>query len=136
MRNELWPHIGLDAMDDDMDGWLARPDVVVLVAERPEGGLCGFAEVGTRDYGEGCETSPVAYLEGWYVDSDVQRRGVGRALVAAAERWAVERGLRELASDAELDNDGSIAAHLALGFEEVERAVHFRKPLADAPSAS
>ena len=35
----------------------------------------------------------------------------------------------EMASDAWLVNDGSIAAHLALGYEEVERVVNFRKAL-------
>jgi hypothetical protein len=42
----------------------------------------------------------VAYLEGWYVDRDVRRHGIGAALVHAAEAWARERGYRELASDA------------------------------------
>jgi aminoglycoside 6'-N-acetyltransferase I len=45
------------------------------------------------------------------------------------EAWARERGFRELASDALLENTVSHAAHAALGFEEVERAVKYRKPL-------
>ena len=34
---------------------------------------------------DGCTTHPVGYVEGWYVDPDVRRKGVGKALVAAAE---------------------------------------------------
>jgi hypothetical protein len=34
-----------------------------------------------------------------------------------------------MASDAELNNDVSLAAHLSLGFEAVERQVCFRKSL-------
>jgi aminoglycoside 6'-N-acetyltransferase I len=60
---------------------------------------------------------------------------VGRALVAAVERWARQRGLREFASDALLDNHTSHVAHARLGFEEVERIVCFRKSLRDDDSA-
>ena len=52
-------------------------------------------------------------------------------LVEAAEAWARERGHTEIASDTDPDNRTSIAAHRALGYEEVGRAVCFRKPLGD-----
>lgn len=101
----------------------------VFVYARADGRLGGFIEVGLRSYAEGCSTSPVAYVEGWYVDDDLRRSGVGRALVVEAEAWALRRGLTEMASDTGLENNVSIAAHRALGFEEVERAVLFKKPL-------
>jgi uncharacterized membrane protein/GNAT superfamily N-acetyltransferase len=130
MRRALWPHHGPEAEEQDAASWLARADAAVLVAVRPGGGgLAGFAEVGARDYADGCETSPVAYLEGWYVDSDVRRGGVGAALVRAAEAWARERGYAELASDALLEHDVSQRAHGAPGFAEVERSVKYRKAL-------
>lgn len=129
MRCLLWPGDPL-AHREDMVEWVARPDTVVLVAVRPDGtGLAGFAEVGTRPYADGCETSPVAYLEGWYVDEDVRRQGIGGALLHAAEAWAREQGYREFASDALLENTGSQKAHEALGFAEVERAVRYCKTL-------
>ena len=110
----------------------ARDDLEVFVAERPDGSLAGFVEVGTRPYADGCDTSPVGYLEAWYVEPDVRRRGVGRALVAAAEAWARGRGSREIASDARLDNVVSHAAHRRAGYEEVDRVVQFRKILKPA----
>jgi aminoglycoside 6'-N-acetyltransferase I len=127
MRCALWPD-DKAAHETDMATWLARPDTGVLVAERPDGaGLAGFAEVGARPFADGCDTRPVAYLEGWYVDPDVRRQGIGAALIRAAEVWARERGYREFASDALLENTGSQRAHEALGFIEVERAVRYRK---------
>ncbi len=44
-----------------------------------------------------------------------------------AEAWANSRGLIELASDAEVENQGSIRAHKTLGFRETFRLVHFLK---------
>ena len=101
----------------------------VFVVPRPAGGLCGYIEVGERAYADGCDSSPVGYIESWWVDEDVRGSGVGAALMAAAEEWARARGRSEIASDALLDNLHSHAAHRALGYEEVERLVVFRKDL-------
>ncbi len=78
---------------------------------------------------DSCETSPVAYLEGWWVDADVRGQGIGAALIFAAEAWARARGYSEFASDTTLDNTLSQVAHERLGFVEVERAVLYRKAL-------
>ena len=104
-------------------------DGVTLVAVRDRGGLCGFIEVSLRDYAEGCASSPVPYIEGWFVDSDSRGHGVGRALVRGAEEWAKKEGFTEMASDAEASNRGSIAAHKKLGYERVEDIVCFRRKL-------
>ena len=130
MRLTLWPQGEPSEHRIEMARLASQPDAIVLVAVRGDTGrLAGFAEVGVRPYADGCETSPVAYLEGWYVDADLRRGGVGRALVRAAEEWARGQGLREFASDALLDNVASHRAHEGLGFTEVERAVRYRKSL-------
>ena len=127
---ELWPQFDVETHRREMGEWLERSDGVVLVAPRPDGKrLAGFAEIGSRSVADGCETSPVAYLEGWFVDCDMRRRGTGRSLAMAAEAWARERGFREFASDAELENLESQQAHVAIGFREVERLVLFSKKL-------
>ncbi len=70
-----------------------------------------------------------AYLEGWYVDEDVRRQGVGAALVRAAEAWARAKGLTEFASDAQVANRDSQLALVAPGFVEAEWVVAYRKTL-------
>lgn len=132
LRRALWPELLDDDRKEDLDAdeWLARPDAGVLVVERPSAdGLCGFVEVGERLYADGCDTTPVAYIEGWFVDPDVRRQGLGTALLLASEAWARTRGYRELASDTELANSQSHHAHTSLGFIEVERSIKYRKVL-------
>ena len=104
---------------------------VVFVAEW-EGQIVGFLELGYRQYAPGCSSSPVPFIEGWYVEPGVRKQGIGRSLVAAAESHAHSEGHSEIASDAELDNDDGVAAHKALGYSVIERVVCFRKPLRDS----
>jgi aminoglycoside 6'-N-acetyltransferase I len=125
LRTALWP----DQAAADMVAWLARPDAAVFVAARTSVGLFGFAEVGERSHADGCLSSPVAYLEGWYVDPDARRHGIGAALIQAVEAWARARGYRELGSDALASNLLSQQAHERLGFSEIDRVVTYRKEL-------
>jgi aminoglycoside 6'-N-acetyltransferase I len=100
----------------------------VFVCEREEGGLCGLLELSLRNYAEGCE-GETPYVESWFVDADARGHGIGAGLMDAAEDWARERGFTEIASDTLLGNHAGERAHLAAGFEEVERSIHFRKSI-------
>jgi aminoglycoside 6'-N-acetyltransferase I len=129
MRQGLWPDAPIEYLNFDMDERLADPDYAVFIAAGEDGGPVAFIEAGLRDYGEGCETSPVGYIEAWYVDEDIRGQKLGRDMVYSAEEWAREKGCREMASDTWLENEASIAAHWRLGYEEAERLVHFVKRL-------
>lgn len=136
MSRALFPTESAGALAEGMRDFRSRFDAQVFVAERESGALAGFVEAGTRAYADGCDTWPVGFIEAWYVDPDLRGTGVGRALVAAAEAWARTRGYREMASDAELDNDDSHRAHRAIGYEEVGRVVQYRKWLVADANAS
>ena len=129
MSTALFPEGSKEDLAKGMQEFRARSDADVFVIDRGDGSLAGFVEAGSRPYADGCDTSPVGYVEAWYVDEDVRRQGYGRALLEAAEGWARRQGYREVASDAPLDNHSSHAAHRASGYEEVERIVQFRKVL-------
>jgi len=129
MRHGLWPEAPLDYLSLDLDKLLANPDAAIFIASDSQGQLIGFIEAGLRDHGEGCDTSPVGYIEAWYVDPHVRGQKLGRDLVHTAEQWAREKGCTEMASDTWLDNEVSIEAHKKLGYYEIERLVHFAKRL-------
>jgi aminoglycoside 6'-N-acetyltransferase I len=129
MRDALWPGSLWDHEVETQKYFATGGDrPIVFVAEADEQ-LVGFLELDFRKYAPECLSSPVPFIEGWYVEPAWQRQGVGRALVQAAEARALDLGYTEIASDVEIDNTGSIAAHRALGYEEVERTVAFRRSL-------
>jgi len=129
LRHALWPGESLDQRRGEAAANLAgrSGDLATFVAEE-SGEVTGFAEVSLRrDYVNGCETSPVAFLEGIYVLPERRRAGTGRALAAAGEEWGRAQGCRELASDAAIANELSRRFHDGAGFEETERVIYFRK---------
>jgi aminoglycoside 6'-N-acetyltransferase I len=131
MRVALWPAEPEGDLIRDAEAHLQGAGALqaVFLCEAAPGQPLGMIELSLRSYADGCRSMPVPYVEGWYVVPEARRGGVGRALMAAAERWARARGYTEIASDALLENRESERAHLALGFAEVERAIRFRKDL-------
>ena len=126
LRSRLWPDASEQHLREMSDA-LARGHCVRL-ALTAHGSAVGLVEASKRvDYVNGTSTSPVVFLEGLYVEPTSRRKGVARALVAEVERWALAEGCSELASDSQLENVAAYAAHRALGFEETERVVYFRR---------
>ena len=135
MREALWPKTPAEEhareLTDILDGKpVTTLPLIILVAEARDRGLAGFLEVDLRSHADGCNPSrPVGYVEGWYVAENQRHKGIGRRLLAAAEDWARSQGCAEMASDTWVDNGVSQRVHEALGYEVVDRCVHYRKTL-------
>jgi aminoglycoside 6'-N-acetyltransferase I len=125
LRRALWP----DADEGEVTRMLKEPArFAAFIARKVDAGAIGFAEASLRhDNVNGCETSPVGFLEGIYVVPLFRRRGVAASLLRAVEQWTLAQGACELASDALIDNVDGHRMHAALGFQETERVVGFRK---------
>ena len=134
MRELLWPDASLEEHRREVDsilrsGKYGTLPMTVLVAHT-DGVLTGFLEAGLRSHADGCDTAhPVGFVEGWFVHETFRKQGIGAALMRSAEDWARKQGCREIASDTWIDDERSQLTHQALGFEVVDRCVHFRKSL-------
>jgi len=123
LRVQLWSDTSLGQHNDEAGEILAGSfeDGVAFLDVSSGDIIRGFAEASIRrDHVNGCESSPVAFLEGIFVRPDHQGSGIGRQLLKSVQSWALERGVTELASDAHIDNVASQA---------FDRVVYFRKPL-------
>lgn len=131
MRAALWPDEDADRLGHDTLMHFSGAPIAdaVFVCEDHDDTLCGFLELRLRAFAEGCAASPAPFIEGWYVAPAARLKGAGRALIAAAENWALVRNFNEIATAAPLANTRAQAAHEALGYTEVARMVAFRKPL-------
>lgn len=130
LRKQLWDESSDEEHRVEMADIFDHAETqLVLVAETDNRRLIGFLEASIRPFVEDCHSDHVGYLEGWFVEPNYRKSGVGRRLVAAAEDWARAQGCEEMASDAEIGNDLSLNTHLKLGYEETSRLVHLRKDL-------
>lgn len=131
MRQGLWPEAQVSELAEEAAAFFAGqgPLRQVLLCESDAGEPIGMIELSLRSHADGCRSSPVPFVEGWYVMAGQRRKGAGSLLMEAAEAWARDAGFTEIASDTQLANHAGRQAHAHSGFEEIEQAVHFRKTL-------
>lgn len=129
MAVQMWDSHSVTELETDFLGTLNDEHsafFIKYVNEIP----VGFAQCGLRtDYVEGTENSPVGYLEGIFIKEAYRKNGYAKELFSTCEIWAKEIGCREFASDCELDNIGSFKFHMAMGFDEANRIICFKKKL-------
>lgn len=106
-----------DACAERLAALCASPVHGVFVAPSPDGGLDGWLVIEARTtLGSGA----FAEIAGLVVAGRARRGGVGRRLVAAAERWAAERGLRKLVVHSNTAREESHPFYLALGYSRAK----------------
>lgn len=103
----------------------------ILVAERA-GRPVGWAQLGVAP---ALVEARTARLVGLVVSADARGAGVGRALVAAAEDWAIRRGAVGLALSSNVVRHDAHAFYDRLGFARTKTQLVFHKPLPKVESA-
>jgi GNAT superfamily N-acetyltransferase len=97
----------------------------LLIAEDGQGTPLGFIHLsGENDY---YLQQTCGHVGDIVVRPEARGRGVGRALLAAGERWARDRGYRLLTLNVFVQNRGPQALYEALGFSA--EAIKYVKPL-------
>ena len=126
---QMWTDHNLEELAEVFHQLVTNDEAVCFI-KYVDGKPIGFSQCQLRrDYVEGTESSPVGYLEGIFVSDDYRTRGYASELLSECEKWAKEKGCTEFASDCELDNIDSFRFHMALGFEEANRIICFRKDI-------
>lgn len=79
MRDLLWPG-NREGHITEIDAFFAAPppDEVVFVAGEGNGRLMGFVEASIANRADGCDGLRIGCVDGWYVDENRRKLGVGR----------------------------------------------------------
>jgi len=118
------------ALAGRLERCLARPDHLVLVAGDPEtGSVDGWIHAADT---ETLEVGRHGVILGLVVDARARRTGVGRALVAAAERWAAVRGLADLWVRSNVVRVAAHAFYAGLGYERIKTQHVYRRRIGTA----
>ena len=126
---QMWTDHDLEDLTEEFHQMVTNDEAACFI-KYFDGKPIGFSQCQLRrDYVEGTESSPVGYLEGIFVSDEYRTRGYASELLSECEKWAKEKGCTEFASDCELDNIDSFRFHMALGFEEANRIICFRKDI-------
>lgn len=130
LRHALWDELTAAEHLAEAQEQLDEPERLLNLVALDGDTVVGFAEAALRhDYVNGCETSPVVFLEGVYVAEAARGQGIARRLCDAVAEWGRAHECSEFASDAVADDVDSHAFHRAAGFAETERVVYFRREL-------
>ena len=126
---QMWTDQVLEDLTEEFRQLVMNDDAVCFIKYVDDKPIA-FAQCQLRhDYVEGTKSSPVGYLEGIYVSEGYRKKGYAAELLSECEKWAKKKGCSEFTSDCELDNADSSRFHMALGFEEANRIICFRKDI-------
>lgn len=98
----------------------------LIVAELPSGELAGFVELVVECL---IDAEPRVDVAGLVVSESCRDCGVGRALMAHAEKWALQRGCRVVHLRSNLKRAGAHAFYERLGYEHFKTQKAYRKVL-------
>lgn len=126
---QMWERSSIAELEKDFSQIIGSKTAVCFIKYLEDMPI-GFAQCCLRtDYVEGTSSSPVGYLEGIFIKENHRNKGYAKELLLACEKWAKNMGCSEFASDCELTNVNSLEFHLAMGFDEVNRNICFKKDI-------
>ncbi len=127
-RDELYGDLQPEYIETEIKRIISAPDLCsyLVFLEKDKTEPVGMIELSFRNIVEGCTSSPVAYIDGLYLNEKYRGQGLGKEMLVFIKKWARESGCTELAVDTELENGRAQQFYLREGFEETFRVVQFR----------
>lgn len=126
LSGQLGYPVSVEAIATRLERLLGRDDQLVLAAVADDGALAGWIHAAEQDL---VETERRCEILGLVVDGRRRRSGVGRRLVAEAERWAASRGLRQMSVRSNVAREESHPFYEAQGYGRVKTQQVYRKPI-------
>ena len=126
LTTQLGYPVETDAMRARLERLQGRSDDLVLVAVDRDDRPIGWIHVAMLAL---LEHSDYASINGLVVDERRRGAGIGRALVAAGEEWARQRGATEITVRSRSSRERAHRFYEQLGFVEIKRSHVFSKPL-------
>jgi len=129
LLKQLGYPVDAPTLSDRLDRLLGRPlvhRVLVAPAAQDEAKLLGALHASRR---ETIESEDYAEIAALVVDESARKTGVGKALVAAAERWARDLGMNAVRVRSNVVRSGAHAFYERLGYRVLKQQMAFLKEL-------
>ena len=126
LSGQLGYPVSAEAIATRLERLLGRDDQLVLAAVADDGHWPGWIHAAEQDL---VETERRCEILGLVVDGRRRRSGIGRRLVAEAERWAASRGLRQMSVRSNVAREESHPFYEAQGYGRVKTQQVYRKPI-------
>jgi GNAT superfamily N-acetyltransferase len=133
LSGELGYPVETDAMRARIRAVTASAADLLVVAEDPTGEPAGWLQAHSAHL---IESGFRVEIVGLIVSPAARRTGLGRSLVAAAERWATSIQAEALVVRSNVQRDESHAFYPALGFSATKTQHVYRKSLPNASSGA
>jgi GNAT superfamily N-acetyltransferase len=123
LSEELGYPVPVEAMRQRIES-LARIEEHVVFVACMAGEVVGWIDVGVTRH---LQSEPSAEIGGLVVSSEVRNGGIGRRLVAQAEEWALQRGLKRVVVRSQIAREGAHRFYLREGYERTKTSAVFTK---------
>jgi GNAT superfamily N-acetyltransferase len=123
---ELGYSVSTSVMEQRITKLAEIPSHTVLVACQPDGRVAGWIDVAITHH---LAAEPRGEIGGLVVAEDVRGQGIGRSLVAAAERWICEQGIDQALVRSRTTRERTHKFYLREGYSITKTSAVFVKSL-------
>lgn len=121
---ELGYPVSAQQMAGRIRAQLKLPDHATYLAAQPGGEAVGWIDIGITHH---LQADPYAEIGGFVVSGEVRSLGIGKKLLARAEVWAGERGVRRVLVRSQIARERAHQFYLREGYQRTKTSAIFTK---------